>query len=443
MNTIFTMTLMGSVMTLFYMLGRVLLKRTFSYRRRYLWLNMAVLTYIIPLPFLKSFYGGILRRNLPGLTAPELSYYTQQNQIVFKTQRGIMLSDALDREMAVLLLWCTGALLILLYKSVRYLCDRRRLLQSCGSKDRDWQETGVKGISEKYGIRRKVKVYGGIPDKGAFCIGIWRPVVFLGDIGTGETEEAVLHHEMVHIKRFDTVWQILGILAVCIHWYNPLVYLLVRERSRVCEMSCDDIVTESMSMEERSKYARVVASQAVVGGRRVVLAQNLTKEGEKLKERIENIMSNKAKCKWRNVVTGVVMAVGVFASSLTVFAYDDVDYINVGGRILSEGEQWECVFVPEGVSVQEGEKGFIEDYNKEILYDFQFVDEEGNIYELNDQNAVAPRHKHNFGKGTANVHTKDGAGCKVVTYNSERCFICGYVNILDEICTTYYPVCIH
>ena len=38
--------------------------------------------------------------------------------------------------------------------------------------------------------------------------------------------QQILVHEMVHIRRFDNFWKLLSAAALCMHWFNPAVWLM-------------------------------------------------------------------------------------------------------------------------------------------------------------------------------------------------------------------------
>ena len=49
----------------------------------------------------------------------------------------------------------------------------------------------------------------------------------------------VLEHEYVHIRRLDMLTKLIMIAAVCIHWFNPLVWVMYILFNRDLELSCE------------------------------------------------------------------------------------------------------------------------------------------------------------------------------------------------------------
>lgn len=70
--------------------------------------------------------------------------------------------------------------------------------------------------------------------------------------------EQVLLHERIHIRRRDNLWRMAAILTACIHWFNPFVWLFLRNFQRDCELACDAKAVKHMRIEERKNYARAL-----------------------------------------------------------------------------------------------------------------------------------------------------------------------------------------
>ena len=65
----------------------------------------------------------------------------------------------------------------------------------------------------------------------------------------------VLEHEYVHIRRLDMLTKLIMIAAVCIHWFNPLVWVMYILFNRDLELSCDETVVRRFGMDIKSVYA--------------------------------------------------------------------------------------------------------------------------------------------------------------------------------------------
>ena len=70
-----------------------------------------------------------------------------------------------------------------------------------------------------------------------------------------ETLDCILTHEYVHIRRFDCLLKLLLTAALCLHWLNPLVWVMYLLANRDIELCCDEVVLSRMGLEKRSVYA--------------------------------------------------------------------------------------------------------------------------------------------------------------------------------------------
>ena len=100
--------------------------------------------------------------------------------------------------------------------------------------------------------------------------GVLRPVILLPKKTDWTDETAlryVLEHEFVHIQRFDVLSKLLLIAAVCVHRFNPLVWVMYVLANRDLELSCDETVLRRFGGDIRAAYARVlIRMEAARGG---------------------------------------------------------------------------------------------------------------------------------------------------------------------------------
>lgn len=61
-------------------------------------------------------------------------------------------------------------------------------------------------------------------------------------------------HEMVHIKRYDVLFNILGMLVCILHWFNPLVWYVFFRSKKDCELACDESVLKYLGRHEHKTY---------------------------------------------------------------------------------------------------------------------------------------------------------------------------------------------
>ena len=98
----------------------------------------------------------------------------------------------------------------------------------------------------------------------------------------------ILMHENAHIKRKDNLVRLLAFIIVCLHWFNPFAWLLLKLLYLDIELACDESVLSNCDETERKKYAYTLLSTAEKTN---VFAASFG--GSKIRIRIENILSYK------------------------------------------------------------------------------------------------------------------------------------------------------
>ncbi len=148
-------------------------------------------------------------------------------------------------------------------------------------------------------------------------IGIFKPEIILPDREyTGAQFQSVLKHELTHLRRRDIIVKWLSVLARAVHWFNPLVWLALREIDRICELSCDEAVIRTMDHAGKRSYGETLISIAADNNAsRAVLSTTMCEEKEVLKERLNLIM----KYQKRTWVTLVISTIIIFAAVFTAF----------------------------------------------------------------------------------------------------------------------------
>jgi hypothetical protein len=89
--------------------------------------------------------------------------------------------------------------------------------------------------------------------------GIIRPCIVLPFRDYSNDELSVIFkHELTHYKHKDLWIKLLSILAISLHWFNPVLKLFLNEMSAVCEIACDDAVLKNAELNERKQYGMTI-----------------------------------------------------------------------------------------------------------------------------------------------------------------------------------------
>lgn len=85
--------------------------------------------------------------------------------------------------------------------------------------------------------------------------GLFRPALLLPcEEYQREDLEIILKHELTHFKRGDLWFKLLLLCANALHWFNPFMYIMVREANRDIEISCDEEVLKGADLSLRKRY---------------------------------------------------------------------------------------------------------------------------------------------------------------------------------------------
>ena len=122
--------------------------------------------------------------------------------------------------------------------------------------------------------------------------GLVRPVILLPKGLDYEQEVGyILLHEGTHIRHRDVWWKLFLAAALCVHWFNPLVWCMYVWANRDLERCCDESVVRRCGLEARSEYALTLLKWEERRGGLLPLCSNLGTPI--LKERVIFIMKLK------------------------------------------------------------------------------------------------------------------------------------------------------
>ena len=147
-------------------------------------------------------------------------------------------------------------------------------------------------------------------------IGILRPRMIFPqkmDVDDEQLIRYILVHEYIHIRRFDTLWKLLALCAVCVHWFNPLVWVMLVLLNRDLELSCDEMVLRHFGGTGRASYAHSLIDMAERGRSFSIMHSYFSKNAAE--ERIIAIMKYK-----KTSFLAIAIALALTLSMATGFA---------------------------------------------------------------------------------------------------------------------------
>ena len=329
--SLFQMSVAGGVLILFIVLIRALAihrlpKTTFLA----LWMIAALrllLPFSIPLTFnihigldvfsdvVQELPSGNIASTLPGDSPPSYDIGTA------------VPSPATEHISTFEILWLVGVLLLAIYFSISYFRSMRKFRMSIPD-----NTPYIQNWLTAHQISRPLAVRSSDLISSPLTYGILHPVILLPkklDRNDQVALKYVLTHEYVHIRRFDAITKILFAAVLCIHWFNPFVWVMYVLANRDIELSCDAWVIRMMGEKNRSSYALMLIKMEEKRSGMSALYSHFGKNA--ISERIEAIMKFKKTsilaCAFALVL--VVGATTAFATSSGAWQEFDLDDLNL------------------------------------------------------------------------------------------------------------------
>lgn len=200
----------------------------------------------------------------------------------------------------------------------------------------------ARSVSARMHLRKVPTICESASVSGPVTVGLWKPVVILPEMQRNANQadpkerkqldqslsiqyQLILHHELVHVARRDLWYKWLYQLLLCIHWFNPFLYLFGRKMNMDCELSCDEAVLAELTAEGRKAYGNVLLDIAERGAafKTNVLATTFVTGKSGLKKRLNGILHYKKTTVLRLLLSLCVMAGVMFLTACgSVYFYD-------------------------------------------------------------------------------------------------------------------------
>ena len=171
---------------------------------------------------------------------------------------------------AVLLgLWLAGVVISAIRQAVSYGILKRRLDRTAGPAERADLLDILASQRSGLGISRKIPLLISPAADCPMLAGFIRPALYLPDENISAADAAfIFRHELTHCRHGDLWLKLLLTAAQCVHWFNPLVYLIVRFAQEDIELACDDAVVRGQNAAYRRAYGETILRSAIAQSRR-------------------------------------------------------------------------------------------------------------------------------------------------------------------------------
>ncbi len=253
LQKVIEMSLYGSIAILLVMLFRIVFRKYSKKLTLLFWVIVAV-RLLCPLNFSSSLS---LMNLIPSKQQTESHQTVQEEKVYKKTikvraQKGVSSSTvkpakkpapSIDPERILFVVWAGGTAVLLSYAGVRYFKVRRFVKGCRKSPDSLYLESDKTDTP--------------------FVAGVFKPHICIPSHIENNEREYLLLHEQTHIKNHDGIIKTFGFLVVCIHWFNPLVWLSYVMLCSDLEMRCDEEVIERLGKDIKKDYCRSIIMHSV------------------------------------------------------------------------------------------------------------------------------------------------------------------------------------
>jgi len=423
----------------------LIFKKTISMRCKYLLLKLSSIFYLLPLPFAKNYYIDILEYFFGNNTFELLKNKTYYPDITLNYENDNFIFAPKYEIITIILIIIYLIIMILLIRQIILYIIFKIRINRCSLKVYNKDMLSILNNEKKtLKIKKEITIKISEDIDTAMTTGFFRPTILIPKkVIKREDLIWIIRHELVHICNYDYVYKIICIIIISIHWYNPFTYFLFKRVSAFSEFNCDEFIVKKINQEQRMQYGfTILKFSAKTNKRPLYKAMSMlgNYNVKIMKARLDNMKHPNEKSKIKSIFQVVLVISATFISSLTVCAYNESEKtpenLSFRSDVLTDTTAYFEYEEPDETEIK------LPSLANEKNVNSYFIDEDGNMYEINENKAKAPCN-HSYYSGTYTVHTKNGNGCIMDYYNAKRCTKCGNVVLGTRYNTVTYAVCTH
>ena len=191
--------------------------------------------------------------------------------------------------------YLAGAAAFLLYEGVSYARFRRTVRRWSGSVTRGDYRALLDETARALSVNApKMLICEAVTTPAV--TGLFRPTLLLPHERYDVQElRYILRHELCHLKRRDMLFKLVLLAANAMHWFDPVVYLMLRQADEDIELACDSAATDELDRAERAAYSRTLLAAVQSNVRALPATTCFGSTVERLKRRITNVLGAQKK----------------------------------------------------------------------------------------------------------------------------------------------------
>ncbi|MEY8417306.1 M56 family metallopeptidase [Tissierella praeacuta] len=323
LNTVLNMSITGSIIFFIFLLIKPLTKKHFNSSWHYKMLILILSFFILPVGnFIKLPIKPISNisqistqgsRNLDNVIRKEEikdvqktdNIEEQKTEIIDKIKdqnpKAIDTKNYIPNEInfnidsyidIIKYIWIVCIIVLLLLKIIPYIRFKSAILKKS-------IEVGDKDILELFNLcKDKLNINSRIHLRicdtigSPMLIGVFHPIVLIPNSNEDYKRlKMIFLHELNHYKRKDIIVKFFGLIINAVHWFNPIIYILLKEMDKYIEYSIDEKVVEKMDISDRKYYGETILN--LIGNsmtKKNSFTTAMGSNGNQLKSRLENMI---------------------------------------------------------------------------------------------------------------------------------------------------------
>lgn len=314
-KTLLSLSVSGSVLFLLLWGFKPLYKNQFSRRwQYYIWL-VAALRFVLPFTPNTTIIGSLFTACSPDTFAATNTVQTFYSSIQAAPAAA---QTPFDLSFLLFIVWSAGVFAALIRKITMYQAFTHSI-RAGSTEVSDLKTLNVlSDCMERLSVKKRVELYQSPLAASPFMIGCFHPSIILPVKELTEQEQTcIFTHELIHYRQKDLLYKWFIQLILCLHWFNPVVYMLEKEVNSACELSCDEILIMNLDKDARRAYGDVLIKFLKVRVTYNFFASvTLTADAKHFKERLGAIMHYKKQTTFMKTVSllaAILLSAGAFA----------------------------------------------------------------------------------------------------------------------------------
>lgn len=159
--------------------------------------------------------------------------------------------------------WLLGMCGVLVWSGVSHMRLRRYLRRWASVETREEVCCRYAAQAQRLNLKRVPKLLACPGMEVPMLTGLVAPALMLPQNASPEDGlDYALLHELIHYRRRDIWLKALAMLTVSVHWFNPVMWLMVRQVDRDIELACDEMALTVLPEEERLAYGETILQAA-------------------------------------------------------------------------------------------------------------------------------------------------------------------------------------